>query len=96
MTVRTRTLPAIDMLVGLLSAVLLLLLFKGAQRFQDRFNRRYTIQPGWNRIHIPLLDAQQAPEGRAMDLSAVMAVGLFATRLERPRTVFLDDIRLLR
>jgi hypothetical protein len=69
---------------------------QGAQRFQDRFNRRYTIQPGWNRIHIPLLDVQQAPEGRAMDLNFIMAVGLFATRLDRLRIVFLDDIRLQR
>jgi hypothetical protein len=69
---------------------------QGGRRFQDRFNRRYTMQPGWNRIHIPLLDVQQAPEGRAMDLNFIMAVGLFATRLDRLRIVFLDDIRLQR
>ena len=68
---------------------------QGPQRFQDRFNRRYTVLPGWNRIHIPLHDVQQAPEGRALDLSAVMAVGLFATRLDHHRPVFLDDLRLL-
>jgi hypothetical protein len=29
-----------------------------------------------------------------MDLRDVMAVGLFATGLDHPRVVFLDDIRL--
>jgi hypothetical protein len=29
-----------------------------------------------------------------MDLRDVMAVGLFATRLDHPRVVFLDHIRL--
>lgn len=67
---------------------------QGPQRYQDRFNRRYTIQPGWNRILIPLHDVEQAPEGRSMALDAVMAVGLFATRLDHPRVVFLDHIRL--
>jgi hypothetical protein len=67
---------------------------QGPQRFRDRFNRRYTMLPGWNRIHIPLHDVQQAPEGRNLDLSAVMAVGFFATRLDHPRLVFIDYIRL--
>ena len=67
---------------------------QGTQRYQDRFNHRYAIQPGWNRIRIPLKDVQAAPEGRSMDLRAVMAVGLFATRLDYPRVVFLDHIRL--
>ncbi len=67
---------------------------QGPQRYQDRFNRRFTIQPGWNRILIPLHDVRQAPEGRSMDLNAVMAVGLFATRLDRPRVIFLDHIGL--
>jgi len=68
---------------------------QGPQRYSDRFNRRYTIQPGWNRILIPLRDVKEAPDGRSMDLKAVMAVGLFATRLDHPRFVYLDHIRLL-
>jgi hypothetical protein len=67
---------------------------EGPQRYQDRFNRRYAIQQGWNRIRIPLQDVQAAPEGRSMDLRDVMAVGLFATGLDHPRVVFLDHIRL--
>jgi hypothetical protein len=67
---------------------------QGSQHYQDRFNRRYAIQPGWNRIRIPLQDVQAAPEGRSMDLKMVMAIGLFATRLDYPRVVFLDHIRL--
>jgi len=67
---------------------------EGPQYYQDRFNRRYAIQPGWNRIRIPLQDVQAAPQGRSMDLGDVMAVGLFATSLKHPRVVFLDHIRL--
>jgi len=63
---------------------------QGLKRYQDRFNRRYTIQPGWNCINIPLQDVQAAPEGRSMDLKAMMA----AIRLGHPRVVFLDHIWL--
>ena len=68
---------------------------QGPQLYADRFNRRYTLQPGWNRILVLLRDVQQAPAGRRMDLRSVMAVGLFASRLDRSRTVYLAHSRLL-
>jgi hypothetical protein len=67
-----------------------------AQRYHDRFNRRFRLQPGWNRVQVPLAEVAAAPRERSLDLARVAALGFFATALPQPRTLFLDEIRLLR
>ncbi|MHA7881110.1 MAG: VanZ family protein [Saccharospirillum sp.] len=65
-----------------------------AQDFNDRYNTRLTMTPGWNEVRLPLADIAAAPQNRALDLSRIQRLGLFATALEAPRTVLLDDLRL--
>lgn len=65
------------------------------QLYHDRFNRRFRLQPGWNRVVIPLAEVAAAPRGRSLDLAHIAGVGIFATSLPNPRTVYLDDVRLL-
>lgn len=67
---------------------------EGERRYQDRFNIFHRLPAGWNEIRIDLGDASRAPAGRTMDLGEIRAVGLFATKLPRPRTMYLDFIRL--
>jgi VanZ family protein len=62
--------------------------------FDDRFNRRILIEAGWNRFLIPIVQIEDAPRGRQMDLTHIAGFGIFATRLPSPRTVYLDDLRL--
>jgi VanZ family protein len=68
---------------------------KGKQDYHDRFNRTFTIAQGWNTIKINLNDIQQAPATRTLDLTQVCMVSLFASRLSQPRTIYIDDLRLL-
>lgn len=63
-------------------------------RFGDRFNRRLTIQPGENRIVIPIREIREGPDKREMDMTRVRNIMLFAYRLEQPTHVFLGPIRL--
>ena len=67
---------------------------EGNQRHEDRFNKTFRLRPGWNHLQIDLKEVARAPAGRTLDLGTIRAVGVFATRLPTPRTIFLDHIRL--
>jgi hypothetical protein len=64
------------------------------QRFSDRFNRRFTIAPGVNRLRIPIDDIRNAPDRRKMDLRRVRGVILFAFDLKKPASLFLGPLHL--
>ncbi|TCS41629.1 hypothetical protein [Reinekea marinisedimentorum] len=64
------------------------------QEYNDRFNTVITLEPGWNRISIPLAVIKAAPAEREMDLSHMYRLMLFYGSLEAPRELLLDDIRL--
>jgi VanZ family protein len=67
----------------------------GIQRYADRFNTTRTVSKGWHTITIRLTDVQQAPSERLMDLGHIYGVGIFASRLARPRTIYIDDVQLI-
>ncbi|MDA8164753.1 MAG: hypothetical protein M0017_06955 [Desulfobacteraceae bacterium] len=64
-------------------------------RYRDRFNRAFRLVPGWNDLRIPISEIEQAPAGRKLDLSRLTQVVIFAEKLEAPRVIHLDDIRLV-
>ena len=67
---------------------------EGEQRYEDRFNKTFHLRSGWNQIRVDLEEVARAPAGRRLDLGTIRAVGIFATRLPTPRTLFLDHIHL--
>ena len=67
---------------------------RGIQRYEDRFNKKFSISSGWNRIRIPLNQIANAPLKRKMALNQIQGLGLFAIRLPKPRTIYIDDVRL--
>lgn len=62
--------------------------------YNDRYNTRLILGPGFNTFTRNLADIKSAPDGRTMDMSQVRRMGLFAVRLPEPRTVYLSDLRL--
>lgn len=62
--------------------------------FKDRFNRRFILAPGGNRIVIPLADVRKAPATRTMDMAKIADVRVFATGLAEQRTLYFDNFRL--
>ena len=64
------------------------------RRYADRFNRAILIQPGVNRIVIPLDDVRRAPDRRQMDMAHIRGVMLFAYRLTQPTHVYIGPLRL--
>lgn len=64
-------------------------------RYHDRFNRRFTLQPGWNTYQIAMEDIRRAPQNREMNLSGIESFSLFATQLSQPETIYVDHVRLI-
>jgi hypothetical protein len=49
-------------------------------QYRDRYNRRLTLQPGYNYFSLPMSDIAGAPKGRTMDLSEISDVVIYASR----------------
>ena len=62
--------------------------------YQDRFNKRLLLQPGWNSFQISLQEVENAPQNRSMDLRRIKNLCIFAARLSEPVEIFIDDVRL--
>lgn len=63
-------------------------------QYNDRFNQRLDVQPGWNHYGVLLESIEGAPEMRRMDLSRIETLQLFATSLAEPKVVHADNFRL--
>lgn len=67
---------------------------QGDQLYNDRFQQRTKLQPGWNSITINLSDVISAPKTRQMDIDAIANIHFFASNLKQPRVIYLDNLRL--
>ena len=64
------------------------------QEYGDRYNREFVIQPGVNKIRVPVGQVESTPAGRRMDLAAIDGIGLFVVRPERSFVLYFDGFRL--
>ncbi|WP_152205301.1 succinyl-CoA synthetase subunit beta [Marinobacter changyiensis] len=67
---------------------------RGDNAHNDRFNRRFVAEPGWNTYRVELSEVESAPATRLMDMADVRRLGFFATGLTAPRSVYLSSLRL--
>lgn len=67
---------------------------QGLQQYEDRFNQHVLLVHGWNHIGIDLNEVASAPAQRRMDMGHVRGLGIFATSLQAPRFIYLDNVRL--
>ena len=68
---------------------------RGPQLYEDRFNRKFSVSSGWNLIKIQLKEIENAPGKRKMTLNQIQGLGIFAISLSKPRTVYVDYVRLV-
>lgn len=66
-----------------------------SNQYSDRYNHSFNLKTGWNELVISLADVATAPKNRLFDLSRVAGMGVFVGKLERSRTIYLDDVLLL-
>lgn len=63
-------------------------------RFSDRFNRRFAVAPGWNRLAMPLDDIRHAPRVREMDMARLRGVGCFFAELQAGTELWVGKVAL--
>ncbi len=63
-------------------------------RYNDRFNRIIHLKPGWNDLNFLLDDIKNAPRKRQMNMKSIRSFSLFMIDLERPVTLYLDNLHL--
>lgn len=64
--------------------------------FEDRFHKRFILQPGWNDLSVSLEEVRTAPSTRLMDMTSIEGFGLFVVRQQRTHVLYLDNIYLSR
>lgn len=61
---------------------------------RDRFQQRVGLAAGHNEVRVDLADVRRGPRDRELALERITLLQLFTVRLESPRTVHLDNVRL--
>lgn len=64
------------------------------QRYQDRYNENFVIQPGLNQLIIELNAIKQRPEGRDMDMENIAGLAMFSASPKEIFSLYFDDLRL--
>jgi len=67
---------------------------KGYYDFNDRYNGSRLLEHGWNEIRVPMRDIEHSPAGRLMELGQIYGLEFFLMKQPKPRTLFIDNIRL--
>lgn len=67
---------------------------RGSNSLDDRFNRRISLNPGWNNLRIAMDEIRNAPAGRQMRIDEVSCLEIFAVNLAKPQVVYIDNLRL--
>ena len=66
----------------------------GSNNYDDRFNKRVKLLPGWNYLRVSVDEIENAPKNRKMRMDQVSCLELFATRLTQPKLIYVDYLRL--
>jgi|GEM_PF-3518627 len=66
-----------------------------ARTYGDRFNRIVQIEPGWNKLTLPLKDMLEVPNGRPMDFTHMSQLSFFFVDLKQTQQLYFDDLQLV-
>ena len=69
--------------------------FRRGGEYHERFNRKFVLRPGWNDVAIPIVDIQNAPLERKLELDDLSEVVIFTVDPPAPRRMYLDYVRLI-
>ena len=63
-------------------------------QYKDRFNRQFSLGSGWNHLRFSIVDIENGPERRKINLAKISHLVIFASRLPKSRIIYLDNLRL--
>jgi VanZ family protein len=62
--------------------------------YTDRFNRSFVLETGWNDLVISLVDIQNGPVDRLLNMNKIENLGFFVMGQEKERIIYIDHIYL--
>lgn len=62
--------------------------------FNDRYNKRLALNPGWNQFYINIESIRRAPKTRSMDMADLEKMTFFTINLEENLVLYFDDFKL--
>lgn len=66
------------------------------QSYNNRFNQCFSLLGNqWNNIKIPLINIENSPKGRKLEMNNMSQLGLFTSGLKSDKIIYLDGITLL-
>ncbi|MCA9216565.1 MAG: VanZ family protein [Planctomycetales bacterium] len=68
--------------------------YKRGDHYADRYNGVHSIQPGFQRITIPIAEIRDAPKTREMDMSNIGGLFFFLLNSESEVRLMLDNVQL--
>jgi len=63
-------------------------------QYNDRFNEKLVLIPGWNDIRLPLKEIKNSPKNRKMNMRQIYLINFFMIKLEEETTIYFDDVFL--
>jgi VanZ family protein len=66
----------------------------GDNDYNDRFNKKITIEQGWNNISISIAEIEAAPAMRKMNMGSIHSLVLFAKKIAKKQDIYIDNVRL--
>jgi hypothetical protein len=69
---------------------------KNWPEYPDRFNKRFRLAKGSNRVEIPLSTLVTSGTGREMEIKSIHRFLIFMVDPPAPRVIYLDYVRLIR
>jgi hypothetical protein len=67
---------------------------KHGQSYDERFNRAFTVENGWNDILVPISDIEAGPRNRRLNIRQIRGLSIFSVELPSPRTIVIDQLEL--
>jgi len=64
--------------------------------YEDRYHKTLDLAPGPHKVFIALDEVRKGPKNRELDMSRISALAWFLDGSKRTRTIYLDNVRLLK
>jgi hypothetical protein len=64
------------------------------QEYNDRFNKKLTVLPGYNTFKVAISDIEAAPESRKMKMNKISNIKFFLKQAKANTTLYIDNIQL--
>lgn len=67
---------------------------RGKNDYDDRFNRRLYLEPGWSSVRVSVNEIKGMPTERDMVMNEIHTLGVYTSYLTEPRVLYWDNVRL--